>query len=545
MMLFSDRTYSFAFLLLLLLVLLLPAAATAARFQTRLTADVGDVSVSFGLVLPQANTVQEDAALRAPPGAYDQGTMVVAMLPSLQAKTAEYEVYTVNSTGSIPYFLRANATASSSGAPQEEEEGEEGEGAQQGMCLYRWTTADFKSYGGGKNCLLWVGKSGLSDIKTLARDDDTGKYYLLYWSLHGIGRLYTSTTAGQKWVGPRTVSFAKPPKATNLHPKDDINFVWQKGVGLVNMQIFWERNLPATPGGYCDNGGCDSRRVIGSMTTTDGVDAGLSWSYTGSHRFPSAAEQDPPELQFYRIRPFVMPGTQGARVFAHTLLYAPSPWINKEYGRQPSLCQSGADAHNCHGPHMYEEWWTLKRGASPADVTAKSWRRPARFTKMAPENAYLFAQPGVTGTGAATKMAWVGSGAVYTLPLHRGVGIYAPANARVKVQPAFNLEGATPHTQLFLNADAKWGAKLPAGGCDETCAAYVLAELLDGQGKTIKGYDHKSFDAIMDQDGINLPLTWNGSARLPTNQKSIVVKLWFRAAKVYAVYLGDQFEPGT
>ena len=103
---------------------------------------------------------------------------------------------------------------------------------------------------------------------------------------------------------------------------------------------------------------------------------------------------------------------------------------------------------------------------------------------------------------------------------------------------------ATP-SFFYLNADAKWGAKLPAGGCDETCAAYVLAELLDGQGKTIKGYDHKSFDAIMDQDGINLPLTWNGSARLPTNQKSIVVKLWFRAAKVYAVYLGDQFESGT
>jgi hypothetical protein len=415
----------------------------------------------------------------------------------------------------------------------------------QGMCLHRWTTADFKSYGGGHTCLLWVGKTGLSDIKTLARDDDTGKYYLLYWSLHGIGRLYTSTTAGQKWVGPRTVSFSNPPKATNLHPKDDINFVWQKGFGLVNMQIFWERNLPTTPGGYCDNGGCNSRRVIGSMKTPDGNNAGVSWSYSGSVRVPSADEQDPPELQFYRIRPFVMPGTQGARVFAHTLLYAPSPWINKQYGRQPSMCQSGADAHNCHGPHMYEEWWTLQRGASPADVSTKSWRRPARFTKMAPENAYLFAQPGTAGTGAATKLVWVGSGAVYTLPLHRGVGIYAPANARVKVQPAFSLQGATADTRLFLNADAKWGAKLPAGGCDETCAAYVLAELQDDQGNTVKGYDHKSFDAIMDQDGINLPLTWNGSARLPTNLKHVVVKLWFRAAKIYGIYLGDSFNPGT
>ena len=129
-------------------------------------------------------------------------------------------------------------------------------------------------------------------------------------------------------------------------------------------------------------------------------------------------------------------------------------------------------------------------------------------------------------------MVWVGSGSVYTLPLHRGVGIYAPANARVKVQPAFSLDKITPKTQLFLNADAKWGAKLPAGGCDETCAAYILVELQDGNGKTISGYDHKSFDAITDRDGINMPLTWNGSARLPTNEKSIIVKIWFRAAKI-------------
>eukprot|EP00946_MAST-07B_sp_MAST-7B-sp1_P004567 g4567.t1 len=506
------------------------AALASPPFQTRLIADVGDVDVSFGLVLPQANTVALDQAFQPPPGSYNAGSMVVAMMHS-QETAGTYEVYTVNSTGNIPIQSRVNR--SEAGALH---------GSEQGMCLYRWTTTDFQKYAGG-DCLLYFEKSGLSDIKTIARDDEKGVYYLLYWGLHGVAKLYTSNNHGQSWVGPASVTGVNGFSAGNLHAKDDINFVWQKDFGLVDMQVFWERNLPTTPGDMCDNGGCNSRRVIGTLTAKSGS-SGKVWEYTKSHRFPSDAENDPPELQFYRIRPFVVPGTQGDRVFAHTLLYAPSPWINKNYGRQPSMCRPGAENHECHGPHMYEEWWTLKRGASPADVSTKSWRRPARFTKMAPENAYLFAQPGVIGTGAATKMVWVGSGSVYTLPLHRGVGIYAPANARVKVQPAFSLDKITPKTQLFLNADAKWGAKLPAGGCDETCAAYILVELQDGNGKTISGYDHKSFDAITDRDGINMPLTWNGSARLPTNEKSIIVKIWFRAAKIYAVYLGDSFEPG-
>ena len=44
------------------------AALASPPFQTRLIADVGDVDVSFGLVLPQANTVALDQAFQPPPG---------------------------------------------------------------------------------------------------------------------------------------------------------------------------------------------------------------------------------------------------------------------------------------------------------------------------------------------------------------------------------------------------------------------------------------------------------------------------------------------
>mmetsp|Transcript_13766 Transcript_13766/g.26693 ORF Transcript_13766/g.26693 Transcript_13766/m.26693 type:complete len:285 (-) Transcript_13766:64-918(-) len=278
------------------------------------------------------------------------------------------------------------------------------------------------------------------------------------------------------------------------------------------------------------------------MFSEDG--SGLAWNFTGSTRIPGQDENDPPELQFYRNRPFLVPGTRGTRVFAHTLLYAPSPYINLKYGRQPigggGACKDPPNQTLCHGPHMYEEWWTLAPGSSAAEMT--SWRRPARFTKMAPENAYLFAQPGLVGKGSSMKMIWVGSGEVYTLPLHRGVGLYAPANARVRL-PAFDFSKITPSTMLWINADAHWGPPLPQGGCDETCAAYVLVELEDANGKVIDGYDHTHFNPIMNQTGIQLPLQWNNSTKLPIGHGNVTLKIWFRAAEVYAVYLGENFDP--
>ena len=141
-------------------------------------------------------------------------------------------------------------------------------------------------------------------------------------------------------------------------------------------------------------------------------------------------------------------------------------------------------------------------------------------------------------------MVWLGSGAVYTLPLHRAVGLYAPANARVTL-PAFDLSAATVATRLFLNADKHWGPPLLAGGCDETCAAYVLVELEDSTGSIIEGYDRASFNPIMNQSAINILLLWNNSSRLPRGHGNVTAKVWFRAAQVYAVYLGETFDPAA
>jgi hypothetical protein len=402
------------------LLIFFSTLTSAVPFESRLLADKNDVNIEFGLVLNYANTLERDDDFKCPPGNYVAGTMVLGMFHSLE-NPGTYEIYASNSTGNIPIEKYGSF------------------GSDPGMCLYRWITSDFKNYHGG-DCTLWVASDGLGDFKSITRDDDLGIYYMIYWGPPAPGAnggspyLYTSKDNGNTWNGPQLtkgLDHYNPP-GTTIHAKDDINLLHQPGVGLVDLQLFWEKNA-SIPGGYCDNGGCDKRRVLGTMKS-EMSSGGIQWNFTGSTRIPGADENDPPELQFYRSRPFFVPSTNRTRIFAHTLLYAPSPYINLKYGRQPigggGSCRDPPNEKQCHGPHMYEEWWTLGAGASALDM--KSWRRPARFTKMAPENAYLFAQPGVIGNDESMKMIWVGSGEIYTLPLHRGVGLYAPANGRVE-----------------------------------------------------------------------------------------------------------------
>ena len=111
--------------------LLLPA------FESRLTADVLDVDVEFGLVVNDANTLtRAESPLTPPPGNYTAGTMVSALFRSLEQhshvqSTTAYEIYTTNSSGNIPVM-------SSDGVSPNDDDDDD-----PGMCLYRWTTSDF------------------------------------------------------------------------------------------------------------------------------------------------------------------------------------------------------------------------------------------------------------------------------------------------------------------------------------------------------------------------------------------------------------------
>ena len=160
---------------------------------------------------------------------------------------------------------------------------------------------------------------------------------------------------------------------------------------------------------YCDNAGCESRRVVTMRTSNDGyswsADAGCPGrretkpgdvnacptGYNTSGMIVPSPEQDPPELEYYLIAPFRVPSTN--RLAAHVLLYAPSPQqiLGQRYGltggggKGPSCVKElkgiTYNMTHCHGPHMSQERW-VSASQDPSDLSA--WRRPFRRQRIAP-----------------------------------------------------------------------------------------------------------------------------------------------------------------
>eukprot|EP01052_Picozoa_sp_SAG31_P042166 SAG31_NODE_6606_length_1954_cov_2.087871_3_plen_183_part_01 len=153
---------------------------------------------------------------------------------------------------------------------------------------------------------------------------------------------------------------------------------------------------------------------------------------------------DPPELQFYRARPW----RYGDRWVAAVYNYAPSP-----------LCDP--TKMGCHGPHMGTEWWVQLAGDWLANHTA--WQRPYAWQRLWRESRAfgahrtlnheplllhghrLWLSSGAHGVTDDKNAAW------YALPAWRLGGVYAPATGQFCSRP-FQL----PPRGLTLNVDAKW-----------------------------------------------------------------------------------------
>ena len=210
-----------------------------------------------------------------------------------------------------------------------------------------------------------VEKSGTGRV--FCRNDATGEYLAAMW----VGQKLTMYTAFAK-PGGDTLDFS----VAIVHPfkdKDDLNLMYDvERKQWIDMQIHYQTQELQ----YCDNSGYGMTRWVSARNSTDGK----SWSPNHALRGPEAGvraenlllapfcttdrkfsktgsgqtqkklrkntmrfSQDPPELEFYRIRPFYL-GASG-RFAAHALNYAPSPIeLNalSRYGRQPpqqKFCQ--------------------------------------------------------------------------------------------------------------------------------------------------------------------------------------------------------------
>jgi hypothetical protein len=522
----------------------------------QLSTSVNDVIHDFGLIQNRVNPFAEDPALKAPPKTkWEDGAMNLGMFRALYTE-GHYIVFVGNTTGNIP-LGEVDEDVAAGDAP---------------MCLRRWVTSDFSEWGGGE-CVQTFDASDMGAIKTMARNDQTGMLFaVLYESKNRL--LYTSVDDGMSWTGPSQPQGLDYKSCTSsncsgpqFNAKDDFNFVWTPSHGLIDFAIYYQKNYPMPLDEICDNAGWNfggqhpfevkpQRRVIGTIVATD-VN-GSNWTNCNSYLLPDP-KADPPEMQFYRIRPSLIPGTESSRVWAHILQYAPSfdsvHLSNSKYGRQPSACSDKGprlpDGRRqcCHGPHVGEYLATLRPHGDPrlVESSAGEWTRVDPFKRVYPRDAWGFAQPGLvantdhaTRTDFPSKMIVLGTGKVYSQLLHRASGIHAHANGRVIFPDPMT---ASPTARLYINADVRWHGDLVAGGCDEGCAAYLQVALVDPTThRSIDGFSQGDCDVVLDRDAANILITWNGTALLPQGVPFKAMVAW-RDGTVYAAYLGTHVAP--
>ena len=324
------------------------------------------MSAVYGRVRAKAATAQRVPSLRAPPGVnYTAGATAFAAFKNLPLPggggAAEYEVYVAVGRPGEPLLAG---------------------GAARGVSVLRFTTTDLYHYSAPSEVLFLENGSGENGekandfdvwtVKSMDRDGgDPGsaRYVLLASYATGVhsftNALGPVTTVGRAVFVPTTGDLT----SSNFEDHDDANIIYHAETARwVDMQIMyetWDKR-------YCDNV-AGARRVVSARVALD--DLGRNWtsdlgcldSPQLSERCKSgfntsamvrpndaariaqgrAPDEDPPELEFYRIRPFVMEDNK--RLAAHVLLYVPAPSdvvTEPGYGRQPLwYCTSGC----CHG----------------------------------------------------------------------------------------------------------------------------------------------------------------------------------------------------
>jgi hypothetical protein len=412
------------------------------------------------------------------------------------------------------------------------------------------TTSDFHTWGASLAVATAVPSLGIP--KSCDRDDAAGVYLCLTFVSDAVGAVAFRCAAPLARNGCEPVGGTW--KSTAFYDHDDINLIFDASrarwvdvqVALVPAHVL-NRTKP-----FCDNVQGDSMRVVTTRIAPAAAGGG-GWgansaclgaqvsqycpgpfnASAGAIFRPSAS--DPPELQFYRLRPFVL-GGGSARLVGHALIYAPSPLDLPASAR--CLGGVGAPGVCCHGPHIGDEFWIGPTSGDPADLAG--WARPFAGAPrlMMPPGVYLMPQPQVLPGGAGgarhvfldTATGTPGA-AVWTLPLHRLAGLRAAANAAFTTAPF-----ALPAAGLALNADAAW--PVPAGQPgDEERGGYVMAELLDAvTGAPFPGLPRNA-SALINATGVALPLAWPGApGPMPPPGTSVRLRFYLRAATVYAVY---------
>eukprot|EP00038_Savillea_parva_P029787 m.73470 g.73470 ORF g.73470 m.73470 type:complete len:615 (-) comp8840_c0_seq1:262-2106(-) len=509
--------------------------------------DIASEPAPWGKLLPRANTLSPQPQFSPPACNWSGGDTVFAAFEVLDSP-GTYEIFVAVGRPGEPYRQ-----------PLHTMQGPSGDGDTPGVKIQRYTTTDFKTWDGPTTVLFLPDGSGSQHLgfhpddgdiwtaKSMDRNPQTGEY-LMFAS-------YGSSAHTFKAVRPTSANAFVPTTGSleggNFKDHDDCNVFFQQSTGeWVDMQIMYELYDavgldPAKIKKYCDNVSNDTRRVVSVRTSTDGTNWTKDWGCADAIQKdehcstfnvtalvgPCDCADDPPDLEFYRIRAFTL-GASG-RVAAHALNYVPSPRAvvyTPGYGRQPLwYCSEGC----CHGPHSYEEWWIGPPSGLVTDMSA--WRRSHKDTHAVSHDIWLMAQPVTTDT----QHIWVDSGSVFALDLYRLAGIYSPGNGEFST-PVFDM----PSTPMWVNADVAWYGGNYVGGADEGHQAYLMVALhqvthsADGSvvsSRQVPGYEPEHC-IITNTSGLQLPVVWDPPPSDPVAPgTSVQLRFFFRDATVYAV----------
>jgi hypothetical protein len=172
-----------------------------------------------------------------------------------------------------------------------------------------------------------------------------------------------------------------------------------------------------------------------------------------------------------------------------------------------------------HGPYLDYEWWIGSDGFT--------WQRPYRersgLAGMPRAFAYGHAQP----VAVDDEMRWVAGRSVYALDRRRLFYAYGRANTEA-VTPPFVLSGEPLELEVSFEAHRR-------GEQRGLLQGYVMAELLDAEGRTVPGFtrDACCFEA---DTRTRLTLRW-GDRALPDGAagRTARLRLCFRDTRLYSL----------
>ena len=213
-------------------------------------------------------------------------------------------------------------------------------------------------------------------------------------------------------------------------------------------------------------------------------------------------EWDPPDMEFYNGHPFVYEG----RYFMGVNNYSGS-------FTEPAWPPVRSDGHGAGGA-LGNELWTSRDGLT--------WNRPN--------------QHGGNGVGGTHDPMLIGDRVVFRgpssadgVPVDRFTYVTGWSNSHFTTASLVMGSGG-----LFLNV------AVPGEGVDNAANEnYVLAELIDGAGKVITGYDREGCQLQGPLDQLRHPLRWRGRDGSELAGERVRVRIYLRGSAVYALTSPD------